>query len=110
MTFDAWLWDLNVFGGWQRNLDRLRDGRVYELDIPTIEAHYVTPWPWVQPAIRFEQVRPSFGGPFNRWTPSLTFLVRANVLFRVEGVMSADSAPDLPPFDDRVQAGIRLYF
>ena len=111
LKFDAWIWDLNIFGNWQRNHDRLAFGNgVYDVDIAMVELNYVTPWPWVHPAIRFEQVRPGWSGSFNRWTPSLTLMLRANTIMTVEGSLSGKSAPNLPPFDDRLSIGLRVYF
>ena len=109
-TFDAWLWDFNLYGGWQRNHDMLEDGRAFNVDIPMVELDYVTPWPWVQPSVRFEQVRPDFGPSFKRYTLALTLLVRANVVVSLDGSRNSDSAPALPPFDDRFRAGVRFYF
>ena len=111
VKFDAWLWDFNIFGNWQRNHDRLDFSLgTYDVDIGMVELNYVTPWPWVQPAIRFEQVRPGWSGSFNRWTPSLTLMLRANTIMTIEGSLSGKSAPNLPPFDDRVTVGFRIYF
>ena len=63
-TFDWWFKDLNVFGGYQFNRDNLRDGRLFHVGIATAEANYVTPWPWIQPGVRFEAVNPTyFCGP-----------------------------------------------
>ena len=108
-TFDAWFSDLNVLGGWQRNHDRLDDGRVYDVEIPTFEASYALPWPWIVPAARFEQVRPSFASKFSLWSLSCSFLLRANVVFTLNGAVSR-KAPILPPFDNRFRAGLRFYF
>ncbi len=109
-TFDAWMWDFNLFGAYQRNHDTLEDGRVFNADIPMVELDYVTPWPWLQPAIRYEQVRPDFGPNFNRYTLGLTLLVRANVIFTLDGSINSDNAPKLPTFDDKFSAGVRFYF
>ena len=110
VSFDAWLWDFNVFGAWQRNHDELADGRQFDLDIPMVEVDYVTPWPWVQPAVRFEQIRPDFGSNVNRYTLSLTLLIRANVVVSFDGSLSSESAPELSPFDDQFRTGVRFYF
>ena len=111
MKFDAWIWDFNLFGNWQRNHDRLDFSLgTYDVDIGMIELNYVTPWPWVHPAIRFETVRPDWSGSFNRWTPSLTLMLRANTALTIEGSRAGKSAPNLPPFDDRVRVGLRIYF
>ncbi len=110
VSFDAWIYDLNVFGGWQRNHDRLIDGSAFRNDITMVEANYVTPWPWLQPLVRFERVRPDFGPSFNRTTLSLSMMLRANIVFTVDGVVGGSQAPQLPPFDDRFRAGLRAYF
>lgn len=111
VKFDAWLWDFNIFGNWQRNHDRLDFSLgTYDVDIGMVELNYVTPWPWVHPGIRFEQVRPGWSGSFNRWTPSLTLMLRANTLLTIAGSLSSKSAPHLPPFDDRLRVGLRVYF
>jgi hypothetical protein len=64
----------------------------------------------VQPGVRFETVNPSFAPPFNRTTLSTTFLLRANVIFAVEGSFSRKAAPDLPPFGDQFRASVRFLF
>ncbi len=110
VTFDAWIYDLNVFGGWQRNHDSIIDGRIYRNDITMVEANYVTPWPWLQPLVRFERVRPDFAPSFTRTTLSLSMMIRANVVFTVDGVVSGKQAPELRPFDDRFRMGLRVYF
>jgi len=111
VKFDAWIWDLNVFGAWQRNHDRLTEGRgVFQADITMLEANYVTPWPWLQPGIRFERVQPDWAPTFDRFTPSLTMMLRANVVLAIDGVLSGDQAPNLPPFTDRFRAALRVYF
>ncbi|MEE8202093.1 MAG: hypothetical protein V3R29_13120, partial [Candidatus Acidoferrales bacterium] len=96
VTFDWWFKDLNLFGGFQINNDDLQDGREFNVGITTIEANYVTPWPWVQPAVRFEAVNPDFGSGFNRTTISTTLLLRANVILGLEGSFSRSGAPLLP--------------
>jgi len=110
VTFDAWIYDLNLFGGRQRNHDRLIDGRTFNNDITMIEADYVTPWPWLQPLVRFERVGPDLGPAFNRTTLSLSMMLRANVVLTVDGVLSNNATPELPPFDDRFRVGFRVYF
>ncbi|MFQ5662641.1 MAG: hypothetical protein ACE5HL_02270 [Terriglobia bacterium] len=110
VTFDWWFKDLNLFGGYQFNHDTLRDGRTFDVGITTIEANYVTPWPWIQPGVRFEAVNPDFGSGFNRTTLSSTFLIRANVILALEGSLSRSDAPILPPFDDRFKAQLRFLF
>lgn len=110
VTFDWWLKDLNLFGGYQFNHDTLRDGRTFDLGITTIEANYVTPWPWIQPGVRFEAVNPHFGSGFNRTTVSSTLLLRANVILGLEGSFSRSGAPQLPLFDDQFKAQLRFLF
>ncbi|MBI3280594.1 MAG: hypothetical protein HYZ57_12210 [Acidobacteria bacterium] len=109
ISFDAWVSDLNVFGTWQRNHDRLKDGRAFNIDLPSLEADYVLPWPWIVPAARFEYIRPGFARRFSRWTLSTSFLIRANVVLSVDGTISK-TAPALPLFDDRFRAALRFYF
>jgi len=96
-TFDAWIHDLNLFGGYQLNRERLDDGRRFDVNITTVEANYVLPWPWIHPGVRFEFVNPEFARGFHRTTLSATFLLRANVLLTVGGAISDDDAPKLPP-------------
>ncbi|MFQ5722948.1 MAG: hypothetical protein ACE5G6_00545 [Terriglobia bacterium] len=110
VTFDWWFKDLNLFGGYQINNDDLKDGREFNVGITTIEANYVTPWPWVQPAVRFEAVNPDFGSGFNRTTISTTLLLRANVILGLEGSFSRSGAPLLAPFDDQFKAHVRFIF
>lgn len=110
VKFDWWFKDLNLFGGYQLNRDRLRDGRVFDIGISTLEANYVTPWPWIQPGLRFESVNPDFGSSFNRTTLSTTLLLRANVILALEGSLSRSDAPLLPPFDDQFTAQLRFLF
>jgi hypothetical protein len=109
VSVDAWIKDLNIFGVWQQNRDRLDDGRVFEIAIPGVEVDYVTPWPWLVPAVRFEQVRPKSTQSFERWTASASFLVRANIVVTLDGTVS-NRAPKLPLFDNRIRAGLRFYF
>jgi hypothetical protein len=110
-TFDWSLGDLDLFGGWQRNRDTVADGRRSAATIATIEANYVTPWPWIQPAARVEVVAPDFaGGRFSRTLVSATVLLRANMLLTVQGFAASRAAPAWPWFDDQVRATLRLVF
>jgi hypothetical protein len=110
VTVDWWIKDLNLFGGYQLNHDRLRDGREFDVGIATVEANYVTPWPWVQPGVRFEAVNPDFGSSFNRTTISNTLLLRANALLLTEWMFSSKRAPDLPIFDTQFRTSMRFIF
>jgi hypothetical protein len=110
ITVDWWLRDLNLSAGYQYNRDRLRDGREFNAKIFMVEASYVTPWPWVVPAVRFESVDPSFGRSFNRTTLSTSILLRANTVLTVDGVVNSKRAPNLPIFDDQFRVGFRIYF
>ncbi len=110
VTLDWWFKDLNLFGGYQLNHDDLKDGRAFDVGITTVEANYVTPWPWIQPAVRFEAVNPDFTSGFNRTTISNTVVLRANVIMGFEGSISRSDAPILPPFDDQFRAHIRFIF
>jgi hypothetical protein len=109
-TFNWWFKDLNLFGGYQFNRDSLKDGRLFHVGITTVEANYVTHWPWIQPGIRFENVNPNFAPAFRRTTVSALLLIRANTLLSLEEDFSSNKAPDLPPFDDQFQAMFRILF
>ncbi len=112
---DAWYKDLNILANWQRNHDEVKNTLLvftdtFETDISTLEFNYVMPWPWVQPAVRFEHVNPGFMGSFNRTSLSTTLLLRANVILGIEGSFASDGAPDLPGFEKAVKAGLRFLF
>lgn len=109
-TLDWWFKDLNVFGGWQRNHDNLKDGTLANAGITTVEANYVLPWPWIQPAVRFEAIKPDFGASFNRTTLSTTVLIRANMILQFQGFLKSDKAPDWPYFDQQFQTTLRFLF
>jgi hypothetical protein len=109
-TLDLWFKDLNVFGGWQRNHDDLKDGTIANAGISTVEANYVLPWPWIQPAVRFENIKPDFGAAFNRTTLSITTLLRANMMLQLQGFVKSDKAPDWPFFDEQFQTTFRFLF
>lgn len=109
-TFDWWYKDLNIFGGWQRNHDDLKDGAIANAGITTVEANYVLPWPWIQPAVRFELVKPDFGASFHRTTLSTTVLIRANVILHLQGFVKSDSAPDWPFYQEQFQTTLRFLF
>jgi hypothetical protein len=109
-TFNWWFKDLNLFGGYQFNRDSLKDGRQFHVGISTVEANYVTPWPWIQPGVRFEAVNPNYMPAFNRTTLSTTLLLRANALLAFEGSVSNNKAPALPPFDDQFRTEFRILF
>ncbi len=109
-TLDWWFKDLNVFGGWQRNHDHLKDGRVADARILTAEANYVSPWPWIQPAVRVETIKPDFGNRFSRTTLSTTLLIRANMHLTFQGLLSSHNVPKWPFFDEQFRATLRLIF
>jgi hypothetical protein len=110
-TASWWVADLNLFGGWQRNHDSVADGRRGTASIATVEANYITPWPWIQPAARIEIVKPDFARErFSRTLLSTTVLMRANMLLTVQGFVSSRRAPAWPWFDDQVRATLRLLF
>jgi hypothetical protein len=110
-TFDWWFADLNLFGGWQRNRDRVVDGRRATADITTLEADYVMPWPWIQPAARLEIVKPDFSRDrFSRTLLSATVLLRANMLLTVQGFTASHAAPAWPWFDDQFRTTLTLVF
>jgi hypothetical protein len=110
LTLDWWFKDLNVFGGWQRNHDRLKSGRLADGRIVTAEANYVSPWPWIQPAARVEIVKPDFAGSFNRTTLSTTVLIRANMLLTFQGSLISHKAPKWPLFDEQFRTTLRFLF
>lgn len=110
VSLDAWISDLNFLGSYQANRDRLLDGSEFDVNITTVEANYVLPWPWIQPGIRFEAVSPDFVPGFHRTTLSTTLMLRANVLVRIEGAISSSNSPDLPPFDNNFSVGLRIVF
>ena len=109
-TLDWWFKDLNVFGGYQFSHDRLKDGRIAKVGISTAEANYVLPWPWIQPAVRVEAVKPDFGPSFNRTTLSATLLIRANMMLKFQGTVTGGSVPDWPLFDNQFQTTLRFVF
>ena len=109
-TLDWWFKDLNIFGGWQRNRDQLNDGTIATAGITTVEANYVTPWPWIQPAVRFEAVKPDFGASFHRTTLSTTVMIRANIILQLQGFVVNSKAPNWPYFDEQFQTTLRFLF
>lgn len=109
-TLDWWFKDLNVFGGWQRNHDDLKNGPIANVGIATVEANYVPPWPWIQPAVRFENIKPDFGASFNRTTLSTTVLIRANLLLKFQGFLVSGKAPHWPFLEEQFQATFRILF
>jgi hypothetical protein len=110
VTLDWWFKDMNIFGGYQLSHDRLKDGRIAKVGISTAEANYVLPWPWIQPAVREEIVKPDFGPSFNRTTLSATVLIRANMMLKFQGTVTRGSAPDWPLFDDQFRTTLRFVF
>ena len=84
----------NILGGVQLNRDRIRGvSRPFEAIISLVEARYVV-YPWLIPAVRFENLNPNFGVSFNRTTLHGSLLARANVRISVEGVVSQNSETD----------------
>ena len=81
----------NMLGGIQLNRDHLRgDTRDFDQLITMVEARYVL-YPWLMPAVRFENVNPNYGVAFNRTTLHTSLLMRANVRLSIEGVLSRNS-------------------
>lgn len=84
----------NVLGGIQLNRDHIRDDtRNFDQLITTVEARYMV-YPWLMPAVRFENVNPNYGVAFNRTTLHASLLMRANVRLSIEGVLSRNSKTD----------------
>ncbi len=81
----------NILGGVQLNRDRIPGAqRNFDQVISMMEARYAI-FPWLLPAVRFENLNPNFGVAFNRTTVHCSVLARANVRISVEGVLSRNS-------------------
>lgn len=81
----------NVLGGIQLNRDHLRGAdRDFDELITMVEARYVV-YPWLMPAVRFENLNPDFGPAFYRTTIHSSVLTRANIRLSIEGVLSRNS-------------------
>ena len=84
----------DILGGVQLNRDRIR-GIHHDFNeiISMVEARYLL-FPWLIPAVRFENLKPNFGVAFNRTSLHTSILARANVRLSVEGVLSRNSKTD----------------
>lgn len=81
----------NVLAGIQLNRDKIENvSRNFDEVITLVEARYVL-YPWLIPAVRFENLNPNFGKAFYRWTVHSSILIRANVRLSIEGVLSPNS-------------------
>lgn len=88
---DLYFGKANVLGGIQLNRDHIRNtSRNFDEVITLVEARYVL-YPWLIPAVRFENLNPNFGVAFNRTTLHASVLPRANVRVSIEGVLSRNS-------------------
>ncbi|OFW08565.1 MAG: hypothetical protein A3G20_04230 [Acidobacteria bacterium RIFCSPLOWO2_12_FULL_59_11] len=84
----------NILYGFQLNRDQVRNaGRNFDQLINMVEARYVL-YPWLIPAVRFENLNPNYGVAFNRTTVHVSILARANVRISLEGVLSQNSTTD----------------
>lgn len=84
----------NILGGVQLNRDHIRNvNRNFDELIAMVEARYAL-YPWLMPAVRFENLNPNFGVAFNRTTVHASVLPRANVRISLEGVLSRNSKTD----------------
>lgn len=84
----------NILGGIQFNRDNISGvSRDFDQLITMVEARYAL-YPWLIPAVRFENLNPNFGVHFNRTTLHASILPRANIRFSVEGVLSRNSKTD----------------
>lgn len=108
----------NILAGVQLNRDRIKNAsRNFDELIELVEARYVV-FPWLIPAVRFENLNPNFGKAFYRWTVHSSVMVRANVRISIEGVLSPNSRTDaLRDFrrfgggnDSRMQARLDFAF
>lgn len=108
----------NILAGVQLNRDRIENiSRDFDEVITQAEARYVL-FPWIIPAVRFENLNPNFGTSFYRWTAHTTVMVRANVRLSIEGVLSPNSTTnprrDFRRFDggndSRMQARLDFAF
>lgn len=81
----------NILGGLQLNRDHIRNtDRNFDELITMVEGRYIL-YPWLIPAVRFENLNPNFGVAFNRTTIHTSILARANIRLSLEGVLSRNS-------------------
>ena len=78
----------NILAGIQLNRDKIKEvSRNFDELITMVEARYAL-YPWLIPAVRFENLNPNFGKAFYRWTLHGSVMLRANVRLSIEGVLS----------------------
>ena len=91
---DLFIHKANILYGIQLNRDKVRTlDRNFDQLINMVEARYIL-FPWLIPAVRFENLNPNYGVAFNRTTAHASFLPRANVRISVEGIISRNSTTD----------------
>ncbi len=91
---DLNIYRANLLGGVQLNRDQVRNaGRNFDQLITLVEARYVL-YPWLIPAVRFENLNPNYGVAFNRTTLHASILPRANIRLSLEGILSQNSRTD----------------
>ncbi|MBI3941272.1 MAG: hypothetical protein HY315_10590 [Acidobacteria bacterium] len=91
---DASIGKGNILAGVQLNRDKIENiSRNFDEIITLVEARYVL-YPWLIPAVRFENLNPNFGKAFYRWTLHSSTMIRANVRLSIEGVVSRNSKTD----------------
>jgi len=84
----------NILAGIQLNRDKIKEvSRNFDELITLVEGRYVI-YPWLIPAVRFENLNPNFGKAFWRVTAHGSILMRANVRLSIEGVLSRNSRTD----------------
>lgn len=91
---DASIGKGNILAGVQLNRDKIKNvSRNFDEVISLVEARYVL-FPWLIPAVRFENLNPNFGKSFYRVTAHSSIMIRANVRLSIEGVLSRNSKTD----------------
>lgn len=91
---DAWMGKGSILAGVQLNRDKIETvPRNFDAVVTLLEARYVL-YPWLIPAVRFENLNPNFGKAFYRVTTHGSVMVRANVRLSIEGVLSRNSKTD----------------
>jgi hypothetical protein len=114
----SWM-DFNLFGAATYFRDKTespvtigaQSGQNFDADLYTAELRYVA-LPWVIPAVRFENMNPSYDAgdirSFNRYSGDITVLIRANVKCVVGAAFSDGRAPKSPFFDDVYRIGVLI--
>ena len=84
----------NILAGIQLNRDKIKEiSRNFDELNTLVEARYAL-YPWLIPAVRFENLNPNFGKAFYRVTAHGSIMLRANVRLSIEGVLSRNSTTD----------------